>query len=44
MYAKAQDVKAIYVWDWNERFLPDPDGYRTMDPASILKDLPERFI
>jgi len=27
------------MFRWDEKFLPDPDGYRTMDPASILKDL-----
>jgi len=27
------------MFRWDENFLPDPDGYRTMDPASILKDL-----
>jgi len=27
------------MFRWDEKFLPDPDGYRTMDPESVLKDL-----
>jgi hypothetical protein len=27
------------MFRWDEGFLLDPDGYRTMDPASILRDL-----
>ena len=27
------------LFRWDESFLPDPDGYRTMDPASVLKAL-----
>ena len=27
------------MFRWNEKFLPDPDGYRKMSPEEILKDL-----
>ena len=39
-YSRGQAYLTDYdMFRWNESFLPDPDGYRTMDPESVLKDL-----
>jgi len=39
-YSRGQSYLNDYdMFRWDERFLPDPDGYRTMDPASILRNL-----
>ena len=39
-YTQDQSFLSNYdMFRWDESFLPDPDGYRKIGPASILKDL-----